>query len=392
MFWPLMKNAITMSDRLKIAFFVLTTHGFTNGEKVKKFEKKWSQWLGVKYSLFVSSGSTANFLLVAAMIEKYGLKNGDKVIVPACTWVTNVSPIIQLGLTPIFCDVNTDNYSFEINHLKEISQKNSDIKMVFVTHLLGLPAQIEIYKEIVPNALFIEDVCESHGATLGRKKAGTFSEGSTFSFYFGHHMTTIEGGMVCTDDEELYELMLAKRSHGFARETSSDSFSYYQDIYSDIDPHFLFITDGYNFRNHEICAVLGLSQLKKLDLNIIKRRLNFERFLEILKKHDAYFIFPNPEGNSSFCFPILTREKKLKTRLIKNLHDYGIETRPIISGNLLRQPFLKDYTLGKEDSIAEIVHNNGFYIGNNQFLGENHFEKLDEVILMTINNIKKEKN
>ena len=386
-----MKNAVTISDRLKIAFFVLTTHRFTNGKKVREFEKKWSQWLGVKYSLFVSSGSTANFLLVAAIIEKYGLKKGDKVIVPACTWVTNISPIIQLGLTPIFCDVNTDNYSFDTKHLKEISQMNSNIKMVFVTHLLGLPAYVEIYKEIVPNALFIEDVCESHGATLGRKKAGTLSEGSTFSFYFGHHMTTIEGGMVCTNDEKLYEIISAKRSHGFARETSNKLFSLYKNKYPEVDSRFLFITDGYNFRNHEICAVLGLSQLKYLDKNIVKRRQNFERFIKILMKYEEYFILPNSKGNSSFCFPILSRDKKIKLRLIKNFHDHGIETRPIVSGNLLRQPFLKDYRLDKENPTAELVHNNGFYVGNNQFLGKIHFKKMDEVFMMTINDIKKEK-
>ena len=380
MFWPLMKNSITYSDRLKMSWFILTTGRFTNSKKVRDFELEWSKWLGIKRSLFVSSGSTANFLLVAAMIEKHELKKNDKVIVPACTWVTNVSPIIQLGLQPIFCDINTKNYSFDVNHLKELSQKHNDVKMVFVTHLLGLPADIKEYKQIFPEALFIEDVCESHGATIDGKKAGTFSNGSTFSFYFGHHITTIEGGIVSTKDDELYEIMRAKRSHGMARENSPLVFEAHKAKYPDIDPKFLFITDGYNFRNHEICAVLGLSQLKRLDyINEIRKRNN-EYYHKILNRYSEYFARPEKKGNCSFCFPFLAKDRRFKEILVKKFEEYEIETRPIISGNLLRQPFLKGYTLEKSNPTVEMVHENGFYIGNNQFIDKKHFQKLGEAI------------
>ena len=157
--WPLMKNSISFRDRIKLAKFVLTSDKFTQGQKVEEFEKSWSEWLGCKYSLFVTSGSTANFLLIAAIIEKYNLQPGDKVIVPACTWVTNINPIIQLGLTPIFCDIGLGDYSFDIANLKIIAKNIPDIKVVFVTHLLGIPAKVEEYKKILPNALFIDDVC-----------------------------------------------------------------------------------------------------------------------------------------------------------------------------------------------------------------------------------------
>ena len=206
--WPLMKDTLTWSDRFKLAKFVMTADRFTQGKKVEEFEQAWSDWLGVKYSLFVTSGSTANFLLLDAVREMY-FKNKKKVkvLVPACTWVTNVNPVFQLGMEPVFCDINLDNYSFDIESMEKIAKKHK-IDIVFITHLLGMPAPVVALRDIFPKAIFIEDVCESHGAedTLGYK-VGTKSSGSTFSFYFGHHMSTIEGGMVCTNDVGLYILM-----------------------------------------------------------------------------------------------------------------------------------------------------------------------------------------
>jgi len=366
--WPLMKESITFSDRLKMSFFTLTTKKFTNGEKVKKFEREWNDWLGSKHSLFVSSGSTANFLLVAAVKELYGLKDGDKVLLPACTWVTNIGPIIQLGLKPIFCDINLYNFSFDLNHARKIA-KNHEIKMVFVTHLLGLPGENEKLKEIFPNAIILDDVCESHGCLdESGSKVGSNSIGATHSFYFGHHMSTIEGGMVSTNNSELYDLMRMKRSHGMARE--SLHFEQYSKNNIDIDPQFLFITDGYNFRNHEIPAVLGSSQLKRLDESIEIRKKNYEMFISIIEKNsDLFYSMEYNDRNSSFCFPFVCKNddimNKLKSKFISN----RIEYRPIVSGNLLRHPFLKDYFIEDEsDNNVELLHRNGIYIGNNHFV------------------------
>ena len=161
--WPLMKNTLSFMDRLKLAKFILTSEKYTQGEKVEQFEHEWSNWLGCKHSLYVTSGSTANFLLISAIIEKYNLKPGDKVLLPACTWVTNINPIFQLKLTPVFCDVNLIDYSFNLERMKKLAEIHNDIKVVFVTHLLGIPANVEAYKKIFPNALFLDDVCESHG-------------------------------------------------------------------------------------------------------------------------------------------------------------------------------------------------------------------------------------
>lgn len=379
-YWPLMKESITISDRLKMAYFTLTTKKFTNGEKVKKFEEDWNSWLGSKHSLFVSSGSTANFLLVAAVKEYYGLKNGDKVLLPACTWVTNVAPIIQLGLQPIFCDINLYNFSFDTEHARNIA-KIHDIKLIFITHLLGLPAENIALQQIFPNAILIDDVCESHGCVSENgTKVGKNSIGATFSFYFGHHMSTIEGGMVSTNNSDLYDLMRMKRSHGFARE--SVNFKMYSSMYSDIDPQFLFITDGYNFRNHEIPAVLGSSQLKRLDNSITTRKENYKNFINILNNYNNIFhSIPYDENNSSFCFPFICKSKEIYNKLKNSFINNSIEYRPVVSGNLLRHPFLSKFNLEPNSfNNVEFVHSNGLYIGNNQFVTKNNLNKLNKII------------
>jgi CDP-6-deoxy-D-xylo-4-hexulose-3-dehydrase len=336
--------------------------------------------LGVKHSLFVSSGRTANTLLLSAIVEKYNLKRGDKVLVPAMTWVTNIAPVIQLGLEPIFCDVEKDTFSFDLKHLKKLSKEHKDIRVVFVTHLFGVPAPINEFKKIIPDAVYLEDCCESHGAEIYGGKVGTHSEGSTFSSYFGHHMTTVEGGFVSTDDIELYELMRAKRSHGMARECSPEVFEQYKRDYPEVDERFMFVTDGYNLRNTEFGAVLGLSQLPRLDDMIKRRREICDNFVSILNKYDDVFHIPDFDGNSSFCLPFILNNKNMKKDLQDYLEDNGIETRPLCSGNLLRQPFLKDYSLDVNNPKVDYLHFNGFFIGNNHLITDDDIKKLEKIL------------
>ena len=380
MYWPLMEETITLKDRLKMAAFILTSSKLTNGPKVRQFENKWSEWLGVKHSLYVSSGSTANTLLVSSVKELYGLKDGDKVLVPACTWVTNICPIIQAGLEPIFCDINLKNYSFDEEELKYVAEQHPDIKAVFITHLIGLSSDVEKVKEIFPNALILEDVCESHGVEGPKNKRGIDGVGSTFSFYFGHHITTIEGGFVCTNNTDLYELMRMKRSHGMAREASPELFKKYVEENPEIDPAFLFMTEGFNLRNHEVCAVLGLSQLKKLDKNISIRRDNYSYWCTHLSD-GKYYIPEYQGGNSSFSFPIIAKDPSVTEELKKTFKKEGIEYRPIISGNLLRHPAFKRFSLctERENPNVCLLHKNGLYVGNSQFVTK---EKIDRLILI----------
>jgi CDP-6-deoxy-D-xylo-4-hexulose-3-dehydrase len=377
-----MKNNISLKDRFDLAKFVLFSDRFTNGKKVKEFEKKWSDWLGSKYSLYVSSGSTANYLLLASVKELYGLKDGDKVLVPSCTWVTNIGPVIQLGFTPIFCDINLDNFSFCENDLEHISKIHPDIKLIFITHLIGFSANNEKYQELFPNALILDDICESHGCKSSNGiKRGSNSLGATFSFYFGHHISTIEGGMVSTNNYELYDLMRMKRSHGLARE--SEKYQEYVSKYPDISNQFLFITDGYNFRNHELGAVLGLSQLKRLDKYIAIRNKNFKNFINLISSYkELFYEIKMTENCSNFCFPLVCKNKKDADSLKKLFDENGIEHRPIISGNLLKQPFLSGYkiTTNKDNLNVDIIHENGIYLGNNQFVNKNNIKLLSNII------------
>lgn len=381
--WPLMENTITFSDRLKMALFLLTNDKLTNGPKVREFEKKWSEWLGVKHSLYVSSGSAANTLLISAVKEYYGLQNGDKVLVPSCTWMTNIAPVIQANLQPIFCDINLKNFSFDVDEMKYVASQHPDIKAVFITHLIGFSSNVEKVREIFPEALILEDICESHGVKgPNGEKRGINSVGSTFSFYFGHHMTTVEGGVVCTNNTELYELMRMKRSHGMAREASPHMFKKFSEENPEIDPAFLFMTEGFNLRNHEVCAVLGLSQLKKLDKNIQIRQQNFRYWWNKIYKTDSYFVPDFQAGNSSFCFPIITKDSSDTFSMKKNLKENGIEYRPIISGNILLHPAFKKYDLctKREHPNVLILHQNGMYVGNSQFVDTNQIDRLISIM------------
>jgi CDP-6-deoxy-D-xylo-4-hexulose-3-dehydrase len=380
MWWPLMKNSITFMDKLRLVMFILLSDKYTNGAKVREFEQAWSEWLGVKYSLFVSSGSTANLLLIAAVKELYKIPNGSKVLVPANTWVTNVSPVIQLGLEPVFADISLEHFSFDEKKLVP----DPDIRIVFVTHLLGLNAPIEKFKEFYPNAIFLEDICESHGVTdnLGVRRGSTSSLGSTFSFYYGHHMTTVEGGMISTNDKKLYELLRLKRSHGMAREMSSEEFTQAKADWPNIDGRFLFLTDGFNFRNTEFGAVLGLAQLPRLDASINQRKLNYATFIEELSKVRHLFYIPNADStNSSFSLPFICRDAAMVPRLKKVFDEMGVEHRPVVAGNLLQQPFLQKWSKTARVPNAELVNSNGVYVGNNQFVTPDMVKELFKCIM-----------
>jgi len=370
-----MQTAITESDKKALIDFIESSDRYTCGNMVKQFEDAWSEWLGSKYSLYVTSGSTANLLLMASVKELYNIPNGSKVLVPACTWVTNVSPVFQVGLEPVFCDVDLKTYSFDLEALPD-----EDIRIVFVTHLLGLDAPIEKLKEKYPNAIFLEDICESHGVKgPDGKKRGSTGTGGTFSFYYGHHMTTIEGGIISTDDENLYELMKIKRSHGMARLLSPHLYEEAIKKHPHIDPSFLFLTDGYNFRNTELNAVLGIEQLKRLDENIEKRRENFEYFMKHLDPEKFYVPRHDP-GNSSFAFPFICKKREDMLKLKTIFNELGVEYRPVVSGNLLLHPFLEKWKDSVNVPNANLINDNGVYIGNNHFVTVEMLFKVFEAI------------
>jgi len=275
---PLMSDNITREDINELVDFLQQDPipRLTNGPKVEEFEAKWSEWLGVKHSVFVNSGSSANYMTMQLLHYKYG---SCEVIVPPLTWVSDVASVLNTGHNPVFVDINLSNLSFDIEKLKRAITTKT--KAIFLTHVLGLNGLtdelIQICKE--KDILLIEDVCESHGATFKNKKAGSIGDVSNFSFYFAHHMSTIEGGMVCTNNDEFYDILRFSRSHGMVRECKSEDFKRQVKLdHPDLNPDFIFLSPAYNFRSTELNAVLGLSQIKSLDINNDKRRNNFEYF------------------------------------------------------------------------------------------------------------------
>ena len=380
---PLMHNNFSNSDMNAVRKLIRNKNLIlTQSKKVLEFEKKWSKWLGVKYSVFVNSGSSANFITM--LILKSLSPKRKEIIVPTLTWVSDINSVIMSGFKPVFVDIDPKNLS--MNEEQVLKKINKNTLAVFITHVQGFNGLSERLLKKIKNkkVMLIEDVCESHGATYKGKMCGTLTEGSTFSFYFGHHMTTVEGGFVCTNDDKLYNLMKMKRSHGMAREATHENYKRYQKEYPEVHPMFMFMTDGYNLRNMEINAVLGSSQLKNLTKNNEIRKVNFSRFINMVSKYpNILFSVYKEEGNSSFCFPFICKTPEVKNQLEKYLSDNGVETRPLCSGNLLRQPFLiKDDKIPSPDRfpIAEALHNNGFFIGNNHMITEEDWVKLETLL------------
>ena len=368
--YPLMKNNITRSDlNILIKYLKKDDPKLTNGQNVLKFENLWSEWLGVKYSVFVNSGSSANLISLAILKEIY--PNGGNIIVPAFTWVSDIASIIQNGFIPKFVDINIHNLAMNDNLIFEMIDSNT--KAVFLTHAQGfngLSKKLLNYLKTKKIRL-IEDVCESHGATFGKKKCGTYGWISNFSFYYAHHISTIEGGMVCTNDEEVYEKIRLFRSHGLLREIkNSDIVNQVIKENPLLNPQFIFMYPAYNLRSTEINAIIGINQLKRLDKVIEKRNKNQNLFYKFLNKDKFYTNF-NFKGSSNYAFNIILRNKD--NILMKNLCDVLFKNKIEFrvgsagGGNQLRQPYIKKLNLNiKPESlpITDHIHFYGMYIGN----------------------------
>ena len=387
--WPLQENFLDNQAINKLCRFIKTNTRFTQFKKVREFEQKFSKWNGSKYSIFVNSGSSANLLMIQCCKEIYSWKNNDEIIVPVVTWPTTVTPVSQSGLKPVFVDTNLDDYSFDYDDLKKKITKKT--KAIFVAHLVGFPSNISKIKKIIGKRkiIILEDCCESQGAKINNKKVGNFGIAGSFSFYWGHHMSTIEGGMISTNDKSFYNLCLLKRSHGLARELPVKDQNFYKKKYNKYNFKFLFLTDGFNLRSTEINAFLGLLMLKKINTWIKIRNDNYKNFVKILSKFKNEFKLPKNQKNiSSFVLPFIMTDKDKKTKLENILNLNGVETRPFIAGNLLRQPFLSNFK-NKKFTHADEIEFNAFYIGNNQFVNKKRITKLESLLNKFFYNNKK---
>ena len=364
-----MANNISRRDLNElIAYLSQEDPRLTQSDNVKLFEQEWSQWLGVKYSVFVNSGSSANLLTIAALKEIGGT---GEIIVPPLTWVSDIAAVIHCGFTPVFADINLRTLG--MSGEKIIDKITSETKAIFLTHVLGFNALTHKLLDVLnENKIpLIEDVCESHGAIFEGKKLGTFGLMSNFSFYYAHHMSTIEGGMISTNDDQLYQILRMFRSHGLVREASSKIYqkSFYQ-RYPDLNPEFIFAFPAYNVRSTELNAVIGRTQLKRLDHNNETRRANFKLFLQNLDS-DKYFTDFALEGSCNYAFTLVLKQAddQLCVQVMKTLDLLNVEFRRGTAGggNQLRQPYLKQ--LNGNNSLqdfpsVEHVHFYGFYIGN----------------------------
>jgi len=377
MFWKLQENVVSEADLDALVDFIRNTKRFTQFTKVKEFEQAFAAWQDCRYCVYVNSGSSANLLLVYAHKALRGWREGDEILVPAVTWPTTVTPVIQSGLTPVFVDANLTNLSLDIDQVRR--QITPRTRGIFVAHLLGYPADIARLREVVAgrDIAILEDCCESQGATVGGVKVGNLADGGTFSFYWGHHMTTVEGGMICTNDETLYKACVLKRSHGLARELPAEYHAALKASHPEIDFNFLFLTDGFNVRNTEFSAVLGLRQIGRIDEYIDIRNTNYARFVAMCERYPDDLRVLRLEGGSSFVLPFLFKDIAKKQAFQQLIRETGIESRPLISGNLLRQPFLSQYYRPEEFPNADFLHTNAFYIGNNQFVDAERLDVLD---------------
>jgi CDP-4-dehydro-6-deoxyglucose reductase, E1 len=378
--WKLQENILEQKDKEILIEFINKEDRFTQHKKVKEFESKWCEWQNCSFSTFVNSGSSADLIMLDAVKELYSIPDGAEVLVPAVTWSTNISSVIQAKMKPVFIDVNLTDLSFDYEKIE--SAVSLKTKIILVTHLIGIPADMERIAAIAKkfNLIVLEDCCESHGAKFGNKKVGNFGFASTFSFYWGHHFTSIEGGVVCTENEDLNDLIILKRSHGLARELDQSKHKKYREAYPDVDFNFLFLTHGYNFRNTEFNAVLGIEQLKHLDRYIEIRNKNHKNYIKILETISEKIHIIDHEGISSFCLPFIFKDKHDKDIFQSALQQYKIESRPVIGANLLRQPCFAQYAPFSAFTNAELVHSNGLYIGNNQFVNDERLCFLGKIV------------
>lgn len=368
--WPLMKDNIHRADLDAVCDLLRQDDPIlTQSSNVRAFEEEWSQWLGVRHSVFVNSGSSANLVTLAALRELHG--SGGEVLVPALTWVSDIAAVLHAGFEPVFVDI--DPRTLGMDNEQALARLTERTRAVFLTHVLGyngLTTRLldECARREIP---LLEDVCESHGASFGGRKLGTFGLASNFSFYYAHHLSTIEGGMICTNNTDLYEMARMLRSHGLVRElASAGRKKEYADEFDDLNPEFIFACPGFNVRSTEINAVIGRSQLPRLDDNIRQRTENLRLFLDHLDPEYFWTDFATEES-SNYALTLILQEPNadLCDRVMRLLRAHDVEYRRGTAGggNQLRQPYLRRL-LGadawKQCPRADHVHFYGFYIGN----------------------------
>ncbi len=369
----------------KLISFIKSAEMLSFGQQCREFEKRFAKWQGRRHCIFVNSGSSANLATVQALLNIGKIKKGDNIGVSALTWSTNIMPLIELGLTVVPIDVEIDTLNVSSNQLQK-TLKKTEIKMLFLTNLLGFCDDIDKIRDICEkdNIVLIEDNCESLGTIYKGEKLGNYGQASTFSFYVGHHMSTVEGGAVCTDDDEIAEMLSLVRAHGWDRNLAEKTQQEIRDkhnVNSSFYSRYTFYDLGYNLRPTEINGFIGNTQVPYLDEIVQKRQ---ETFLEIADKiytqKDRFYPvrYNHIDLVSNFAFPVICKTKEIRDELVEKCIG-KLELRPIVGGDMTKQPFFNKYEKGDfpNDSNAGLIHEQGLYFGNNPELTD---EEKNEII------------
>ena len=387
---PLMKSAFLNETETKkaLADFIIKSGKLSMDEKCFEFEEKFAEKQGRKHAVLFNSGGSANIAMLQALKNLGSLKEGDKVAFSALTWSTNTMPIIQMGLIPIPLDCEIETLNVSSVNLSQALKKNPDLRAVFLTNVLGFVSDYEEVKKICENngVLLLEDNCESLGTETYFTKAGNLGIGASFSFFVAHHMSTIEGGMVTTDDEEFSSMLKIVRANGWDRNLSSlkqqelrKKFS----IDSEFQAKYTFYDLGYNFRPTEITGFLGLFQMQFLDSSILARQENYLRVEKVIlsNKNLIHLRHNHIKVLSTFAIPILCKNSECKEFYKNKFEESDIEIRPMIAGNIVKQPFYRKYADVNFDlPNTDFIHENGFYCGNYPELSESDLLLIEQCI------------
>jgi len=376
----LVEDTIDNKDIDSLIEWLKTYPRLTKGPLTIEFEKKWAKYLGTSEAVFVNSGSSANLVMLQVLIETGRIKKGSNVIVPALAWATDLSPVVQLGLNPVLCDCNLQDLSLDLDHFEKLCRVH-DISAVMFVSVLGLVPDVTRLLDICNknNVILLEDTCESFGSRFKGKNVGSFGLMSTFSTYFGHHLSTIEGGVICTDDQEIAAAARCIRNHGWDRDFSEDKRKELRDRWkvSEFDSLYTFYMHGFNVRSTDLQAFIGLGQLDKAD-NVNKaREKNFRIYQDNIENDYWKPVYRSDTFISNFAYPIIHPKRD---KIVKELIANNVEVRPMICRSMGVQPFyVKEYGKCVLDN-ADIVDKFGMYIPNHPNLTEESIKFVCSII------------
>lgn len=381
----LVNDTIDTNDINNLIHWLQSNPRLTKGPKTVEFENEWSNWLGCRYSVFVNSGSSANLAVLYGLKLANKLKN-NKIVFSCLSWVTTIAPAMQIGLTPFLCDVDPYTLGIDVEKFEKLCQRENPAA-VMIVHALGFPNNMEKLVEICQryNVLLIEDSCECVGTTYHGRKLGTFGFVSTFSTYYGHHFSTIEGGFICTNDFDFYNILKSIRSHGWSRDLDEVTRKNLQLKYGidDFRNQYTFYYPGFNLRSTDLQAVIGLEQLKKLDEFCKKRYANLLKYDALIFNDEWKIDIRKFEFVSNFAYPII---HKKSAQIVEALAEAKVECRPLIAGSISKQPFFYEKYGHFSFPFAEKIHSHGLYLPNNPDMTEAELAYISNTVNSITNN------